>query len=202
MGQLIFLKDRKWSGSTRKAFAFFQTAFFLTILFSGKTFAQSVSKEYKVKAAFLYNFAQFVQWPANTFSNEQEPFVIGILGENPFGTALEKIVHGETIHGRHFLVTHSKRVQDLEHCQMVFITKSERARFGEIMPRLSGKKILTVSEVPGFASRGGVINFYPERNKVRFEINTSAAQREGLKISSQLLNLGRIVEPEISKGGQ
>jgi len=85
---------------------------------------------------------------------------------------------------------------------MIFISKSDRARLAEILPRLSGRQILTVSEAPGFASRGGIINFYLEGNKVRFEINPAAARRDGLKISSQLLNLGKIVEPEISKDGQ
>lgn len=174
---------------------------FLAIFFSAQTFAQPVAKEYQVKAAFLYNFAQFVQWPSGTFSSADEPFVIGVLGENPFGTALEQTVNGESIRGHRFKIVHSRRIQDVEHCHMVFISKSERARLPEIMQRLAGRKILTVSEVPGFASRGGVINFYPEGSKVRFEINPAAAQREGLKISSQLLNLGKIVEPEISKGG-
>lgn len=181
---------------------FIYFALFFSALFCGKTLAQPVSREYQVKAAFLYNFVQFVEWPPNTFENAESPFRIGILGEDPFGPALDQIVRGESIHGHRIEIVRSRHVQELEHCQMIFISRSDRGRLAEILQRLGGRQILTASEVPGFAARGGIINFYLEGNKVRFEINPSAARREGLKISSQLLNLGRIVEPEVSKGGE
>jgi hypothetical protein len=174
---------------------------FGAIFISGFVSAQPVSKEYQVKAAFLFNFAQFVQWPESTFTNSAEPFNIGILGDDPFGPALEQMVRGESIHGHSFVIVRSRRVQDLEHCEIVFITKVERGHVGDDLARLSGKRILTVSELPGFASHGGDINFFLEGSKVRFEINPAAAQHDGLKISSQLLNLGKIVEPELSKDG-
>ncbi len=157
--------------------------------------AQSTaSREYQLKAAFLFNFAQFVEWPTNTFTNVEEPFIIGILGEDPFGKALDETVQGETIQKHKLVIVRSRRAEDLAACQILFISKSEKNRVAEILPKLTARKILTVSEVQGFASHGGVINFFLEGNKVRFEINPATAQREGLKISSQLLSLGKIIE--------
>jgi len=162
--------------------------------------AQSASKEYQLKAAFLFNFAQFVEWPADAFPNAESPFYIGVLGDNPFGTALEETVRGESIQGHKIMVLNSRHLQELEKCQIIFITRVERARIGEVLSKLKGRKTLTVGETPGFAQRGGMINFYVEGNKLRFEINPAAAHQEGLKISSQLLSLGRIVEPDATKG--
>jgi len=158
-----------------------------------------VSKEYQVKAAFLFNFAQFVEWPPAAFADAAAPFCIGILGDDPFGTALDQTLQGETIHNRKLIVERSRRVEDLKDCQIIFISKSEKGRVFEILSQLNARPALTVSEVEGFTRRGGGINFYREGNRVRFEINPGAAQREGLKISSQLLSLGKIVESEPAK---
>ncbi|MDB6019022.1 MAG: YfiR family protein [Pedosphaera sp.] len=162
----------------------------------------AASKEYQIKSAFLFNFAQFVEWPANTFTNAEAPFCIGILGEDSFGRALDETIQGETIQNHKLLIQRSQRLEDLQACQLVFISKSEKGRVAEVLSKLGDRRILTVSELPGFASRGGMINFYLEGKKVRFEINPAAAQREGLKISSQLLSLGKIIEPEPPKGGR
>ena len=158
---------------------------------------QAQSKEYQLKAAFLFNFAQFIEWPALT--NSDTPFRIGVLGDNPFGPALEETVQGEAVKNHKIVVQHAQSVADLKNCQMIFISKSEKKRVPDILSRLDSGAILTVSEVEGFAANGGVINFYLDGKKVRFEINPAAARREGLKISSQLLSLGRLVEP--SGGG-
>jgi hypothetical protein len=155
-------------------------------------FAQP-SREYQVKAAFLLNFAQFVEWPAATFAATNQPFTVGVLGDDPFGPALEQTVQGETIHGHPVVLRRASRPEDLKDCQLIFISKSEHARFGDILPQCTGRGILTVSEFPGFAAHGGMINFYLDGKKVRFEINPTAAQHEGLRVSSQLLNLGKIV---------
>lgn len=194
--------ERCMSGVSRKRGASSLLGLFiLTFILLTSRFVHAQTKEYQVKAAFLFNFAQFVQWPTNAFPNAEAPFTIGILGDNPFGRALEETVRNESVQGHRIVVSHSQQLQDVEHCQMVFISKSERGHVGEILSRFAGRNILTVSELPGFANRGGVINFYPEGTKVRFEINAAAAQRERLKISSELLSLGKIVEPELSKGG-
>jgi hypothetical protein len=153
------------------------------------------TKEYQVKAAFLYNFAQFVAWPETSFTNADEPFRIGVLGDNPFGKDLVETVRGETIHGRPMTIQESRRAESLTNCQIVFITNAEAGHLDEIFAKLGSRPVLTVSEIPGFAQRGGVINFYREGSKVRFEINPEAAEKNGLKIGSELLTLGKIVHP-------
>jgi hypothetical protein len=169
----------------------------LLIMAPGRTIGQTqASKEYQIKAAFLFNFVQFIEWPPTAFTNATAPFRIGVLGENPFGQALEEIVKNESIRNRSLVIKYSRRVEDMEDCQLVFIGKSEKGRLAELLPKLNFKEKLIVSEIEGFARRGGMINFYLEGSKVRFEINQEAAQREGLKISSQLLSLARIIKSE------
>ena len=165
----------------------------LCLLMLAPAALQAQTKEYQVKAAFLFNFAQFVDWPENAFTNADEPFCIGVLGDDPFGAALEQIIQGETIDGHKMTVQHSRLVVDLKNCQVVFVSKSEKGHIGEILPELGSRPVLTVGDIPGFARGGGDINFFLEGNKVRFEINPNAAQANGLKISSQLLSLGKIV---------
>ena len=157
-------------------------------------FAQATSKEYQIKAAFLFNFIQFVQWPPTVFKNADDPFRIGVLGQDPFNAALEDTVQGETISNHKIIVEHAMQVDDLKNCELIFISKSEKKHVPEILSALDDKPILTVSEIEGFAERGGGINFYLEGKKVRFEVNPDAAQHDGLKMSSQLLSLGKIIE--------
>lgn len=153
-----------------------------------------VSKEYQVKAAFLYNFLQFVEWPDTAFPDAQAPLGIGVLGENPFGNVLDEIVAGEIIRNRTVVVRRTFDIEALNHCNVIFISASEAARLEEIMPRLQAKAILTVSEIERFTERGGTIRFYLEGKKVRFEINPAIAHAHGMKMSSQLLSLGTVVE--------
>ena len=157
-------------------------------------FAQATSKEYQIKAAFLFNFMQFVEWPPTVFKNANDPFRIGVLGQDPFNAALEDTVQGETISNHKIIVEHAMQVDDLKNCQLIFISKSEKKHVAEILSALDDKPVLTVSEIEGFAERGGGINFYLEGNKVRFEVNPDAARHDGLKVSSQLLSLGKIIE--------
>jgi hypothetical protein len=172
----------------------------LRILMSLTAFAQReapaqvpVPNEYQVKAAFLFNFVQFVEWPPRAFTNSDTPICIGVLGEDPFGTALEEAVRGETVQNRKLIVQRSRRVENLKDCQLIFISKSETERLPGILGELDPVPALTVSETQGFAQRGGIINLYLAANKVRFEINPAAARRKGLKISSELLSLGKII---------
>ena len=151
------------------------------------------SKEYQIKAAFLFNFAQFVEWPSAAFADSQTPISIGVLGDDPFGAVLDQTVQGETIHSRKLVVQRSRRLEDLKGCHLLFISKSEKSRVGDILSGLGSSSVLTVSETESFARRGGIINFYLDGNKVRFEINAQAAQQKGIKISSQLLKLGKAV---------
>jgi hypothetical protein len=166
---------------------------FLCLLALTPRAALAQSREYQVKAAFLFNFAQFVEWPDDTYSATNTPFCIGILGDDPFGTALDQTVQGETIGGHKLVVQRSRQIADLQNCQIIFVSKSEKKRLAEILSALSSRPVLTVSEMEGFARSGGVINFYLEGTKVRFEINPTAVQNERLKISSQLMSVGKIV---------
>ena len=130
--------------------------------------------EYDVKAAFLNKFSQFVKWPGS-----RPGMTVGILGEDAFGDALERMMK----------VRRSKRVEDLKGCQIIFISKSERGNIGAILESLAGANILTVGETEGFAKQGGAIGFVLVGSTVRFEINAGAARRAGLNIDSQLLRL-------------
>lgn len=192
------IPDRYFSGILRFLFL----AIVTLVLVASRSVAQPASKEHQVKAVFLFNFTQFIEWPESAFPNAETPFRIGILGEDVFGKGLDKLVEGETIQKHKLAVERSQKLEDLQNCQLIFISKSEKARAAEILSKLKGKPVLTVSELPGFASQGGMINFYLDGSKVRFEINPATSQRVGLKISSQLLSLGKIVESEPSSAGK
>ncbi len=158
-----------------------------------QTSAMAASKEYEVKAAFLFHFTQFVEWPDSAFADPNAPFCIGVLGDDSFGGALDEIVKDESV-GRHkIVIKRSRQTADLKGCQILFISNSEKDHVAQILSSLDDSGILTVGETDGFAGQGGIINFYLEENKVRFEINPGTAKHHGLKISSQLLGLGRIV---------
>ena len=164
-------------------------------------FAQSPdasdSSEYLIKAGFIFNFAKFVEWPSNAFAQPDSPIVIGILGTDPFGTIIDKIVQDKKIGTRGFVVKRLKwgaDLKELRECKILFIGASERAHMDELVQMLRGLPILTVGETPGFAERGGVIRLVLEDNRVRFEVNVDAAHQAGLTISSRLLTLARIIQ--------
>lgn len=161
----------------------------------------TASREYQVKAAFLFNFLQFVEWPAATFPSADSPIRIGILGDDPFGPALDAVVRDENVHGRRLVILRSQRTEDLQTCHLLFICKSEQRRVEGILSRLAARPVFTVSEINGFARQGGIVALYADGRKIRFEINMGAARRSDLKLSSQLLELGRIVGAETGAGG-
>ena len=154
----------------------------------------SVSSEYLIKAGFIYNFANLVQWPSNAFAQPDSPIVIGILGEDPFGTILDRVLEGKKVNGRAFRVKRLRSVPDLKECHIVFVSSSEMSRLAEAIHLVKGMPILTIGEIPGFARRGGIINLILEDNKVHFEVNVEAAKEADLNISSRLLALARIVQ--------
>jgi len=156
--------------------------------------------EYQIKAAFLYNFAKFVEWPPDAFADPHAPIVLGIVGEDPFGGVLDKIVLGKTVNGRGLVIKRLKLGPDLRNCHILFLNSSEKKHLAPILESLQGSSVLTVGETDRFAQSGGVINFIFEENKVRFEINSETAARAGLKISSKLLALARIVTNQPNGG--
>lgn len=147
--------------------------------------------EYQVKAAFLYNFAKFVDWPAEAFTDSNAPLVIGVIGDDPFGGALDQAVSGKSIGGHWLNVRRLKWGQDLRSCHILYISSSERRRLPQIIQSLRGASVLTVGDVEEFNQQGGIINFILESNKVRFEINSRAADQARLRISSKLLALAK-----------
>lgn len=150
--------------------------------------------EYQIKAAFLYKFAKFVQWPEEAFINNPKEIVIGILGQDPFGEDLNRTVQGKTIHGREIVVRRSHHLEKMQDCQILFISDSEEMHFSRIFSHLHTANVLTIGDTEGFCEKGGIINFIRKENKIHFEINISAAKAAGLKLSSKLLNLAKIVE--------
>jgi hypothetical protein len=153
--------------------------------------AESDASEYQVKAAFLYNFARFVDWPAGSLSDSI--FVLGVVGDDPFGSSLDRVVDDKTIRGRNIVVRRYKRASDIQTCHLLFISESERDNVGKILDRVEKRPILTVSEIDGFIARGGMINFTIESKRVRFDINSGAAERVDLRVSARLLQLARNV---------
>lgn len=151
------------------------------------------ANEYEVKAAFLYNFAKFVEWPASAWSSPKQPFTFCVLGKDPFGSALDDAVVGKTIADRPISVVRAGRIKDLPECQIVFVSTSESLKSPEILAGLRGRNVLVVGEAEDFACSGGTIQFVLEGNHVRFAINPDAAERAKLKISSKLLALAVVV---------
>jgi hypothetical protein len=149
--------------------------------------------EYQVKAVCLYNLTQFTDWPPGTFSASNAPIVIGIVGEDPFGQTMDAVVSGEVVRGHPLIVRRLSADDNLEACQVVFICRSEKKRVPEILKRLQGSPVLSVSEINGFAEEGGMVNLLVPEKTVKIEINQGAAEQAGLKISSKLLNLAHLV---------
>ncbi len=151
--------------------------------------------EYQLKAVFLFNFAQFVEWPTRAFSGPTTPLVIGVLGEDPFGAYLDELVRGEKIGDRPLVVRRYHRVEDLTDCHILFICRSEARDLDRIIASLKGRSVLTVSDVDTFTRQGGMVRFALEDGRIRLRINVEAAKACGLKISSKILRPGTVVTP-------
>ena len=167
---------------------------------AGDAAPATLSTEYRVKAGFLFNFPQFVEWPARAFRDASAPIVIGILGDDPFGRYLDELVAGEKIGERPLVVQRFRRVEDIADCHILFISHSEAGSFEKIFARLRERSVLTVGEDDGFARIGGMVRFTIENNKVRLRINRATAEAGGLTISSKLLRLATLVST--AKGEQ
>ena len=149
--------------------------------------------EYQVKAAFLLNFARFVEWPPDAFDGDKTPITFCVFRQNPFGSALDEITQGKTINNRGLVVRHVQDLPDLKSCQLVFVSDAENQYLPAILDTLKASSALVVGESEGFAERGGGIQFYLEADKVRFSVNVDATKRARLNVSSKLLALARIV---------
>ena len=164
----------------------------MLILFLGEhTFAQSNAEEYQVKAIFLYNFTQFIDWPEKAFKNPEEPFIIGIIGEDPFGNYLDETVRGEFIGTHPIMIKRCNDVRSALTCHMLYINTTDREWLRTILNSVSEKNILTVSDDPSFNKLGGIIRFYTEDNKIRLQINLPRSKEAQLSISSKLLSVAK-----------
>ncbi len=156
-----------------------------------------ISREYPIKAAYLYNFGRYVEWPAASFGEKDAPFVIGIGGEEGIGEILDSIAHEKKLEGRSIVIKRFNSSADFSACHILFISRSvSEAEEERFLAKARGNPILVVGEKPEFLSRGGIINFTVEDNKVRFEISPKDAKIAGLKISAKLLSLAKIADHE------
>jgi hypothetical protein len=169
------------------------TAAFLCISFAASPARAGATREYDLKAAFLFNFAQFVEWPAEAFSDASAPFIIGVLGEDPFGRSLDEIVAHEAVRNRKIAVRRYRNVQEISTCHILYIGGSEASSLSRILAQLDGRPILTVGDTDLFTTHHGIIQFLVVENKLRLRINVEAARMAKLSISSQLLRQAEIV---------
>ncbi len=152
--------------------------------------------EYEVKAAYIFSFTKFINWPKTTFTLSNPPFVVGIYGDDPFGLILDKIFEGKTIKGRKLVIEHYYKPEEINNCNVLFISKSVRGRIDltNVINVVQEKSILTIGDnIQEFCELGGIINFTRQYAKHRFEINKNAANRADITISSKLISLANII---------
>ena len=163
------------------------------LLASGVSLLAQPPPEYQVKAVFLFNLAQFVDWPPRAFPDPGSPLVIGVLGEDPFGSYLDETLRGETVRNRPLVLQRYRRISEIKVCHVLFISRSETSRLDQIFAALRGRSVLTVGDADDFITRGGMIRLVTEKGKIRIRIHIDAVRGAGLMISSKLL---RLAQPE------
>ena len=156
--------------------------------------------EYQVKATYLYNFGRFVTWPSSATAAKTDVFSICVLGQDPFGPILDSTVAGETLEGKSLKVKRISTPREAGGCRILFISSTEEHHLKEILATLDESCVLTVSDMPAFSRRGGMIQFVLEGDRVRFEINLTRAETAGLTLSSQLLKVATAVRKEAPPG--
>jgi hypothetical protein len=152
------------------------------------------SRENQVKAVFLFNFTQFVEWPSSSFNDPDSPFVIGILGRDPFGNYLDETIYGEKMQNHPLVVERYKDLSELKNCHMLFIGQDDPQKIKAVLDIMSKRHTLTVSDSDNFASFGGMIRFFTQDNKTRLQINLPKTKNAELNISSKLLRVAEIIE--------
>lgn len=177
--------------ANRSVLAWVMALVIVGILFgvSGLSAQKSKPQEYEVKATYLFNFARFVEWPPSSAAAKSDSFAICVLGQDPFGPALDAIVAGESIDGKAVLAKRVSKPQDAVSCRVLYISSSEDSRLKEVLAALDKSGVLTVSDIPQFSQRGGMIEFTLQGNNVRFEVNLAIAENTGLTLSSELLKV-------------
>ncbi len=159
----------------------------------GTARADEISQEYKLKAAFLVNFSRFITWPEQSFAPGQQDFTLCVVGKNPFGTMLQA-VEGQKINGRNLRIVYADSFQKLPQCHMLFISRSEKSDLDSILSRTVQQPVVTVSDIPGFVSFGGSIEFVTKDDRLSFVINHSVLKKRGIQASASMLDLAASVQ--------
>lgn len=145
--------------------------------------------EYEVKAAFIYNFARYVEWPSSAFAGPTDPIRLCILGDDPFGEIVDRTLRGKTVAQHPFVVLRIEEIEKTRGCHIVFVSRAESERLGAVLAAVHGRPVMTIVDVEGAVQRGAILNFVLRDGRVRFAVNTGSAQRSGLSLSSQLVKL-------------
>jgi hypothetical protein len=172
------------------AIALFATAF--------TAHATAVNAEYQLKAVFLFNFLQFVDWPADAFADAHSPIYVCVLGTDPFGSELDNVMAGERLDGRPIVVERHTDVAEITHCHLVFISQDSERRRRQSLAALESMPILTVGDVDDFAAQGGIIELDVQNNRIKLLVNLQAATQAQLRVSSKLLRKSQIVASGVS----
>jgi hypothetical protein len=167
-------------------------ALYLCLVLVASNEAAEPPREYQVKAAFIYHFAQFVEWPADAFESEHAPIIICIVGHDPFRGALDEAIRDKTVAGRRLIIRRHAALVDIPPSHIFFVSAADQQNFAEMRRQIGGHPTLTIGEHDAFSRAGGMIRLFTDENKVRFEINPKAAERARIKISARLLKLAKI----------
>ena len=201
---ILILKNLCRMGRDRFSRSNFQAqataALVLVLLFSpgffSNGYSQPISREYPLKAVFLFNFTQFTAWPSNSFVETNSPFVIGILGDDPFGPVLDETLQAESWNGHQFVVRRDVKLGNVNACHLLFVSRSEVKKLPAIAASLKGKPILTVADFDNPESRDIMIQLYTEKNRIRFKINLDLLKDSNLAMSSKLLRVAKVETSE------
>ncbi|HXR92106.1 MAG TPA: YfiR family protein [Steroidobacteraceae bacterium] len=185
--------ERKRAASMHRVRAFLRSGWLALLLAGNCALAGAVPGEYQVKAVFLFNFTHFVEWPADAFAGPAAPFVIGVLGRDPFGAALDEAVRGESVNGRPLVIQRYSGIADLKPCQILFIDRSIDGEMEKALASLGHQRTLTVSDLDSATPRAVIIRFLNENQKIRLQINVDSARNAGLTISSKLLRPAQVI---------
>jgi hypothetical protein len=179
--------------SRRAAFSLYLATIVATVPTPGVSAQAGRPQEYQVKAAYLYSFGKFVEWPAAAPAASEKSFTVCVLGQDPFGRTLDQGVTDVVVRDEPVVVRRLSRPEDARTCHILFVSASEDQRLRPILETLAGQNVLTVGETPRFVERGGAVEFTMEGNRVRFRVNLAAAERAGLILSSELLRVASAV---------
>jgi hypothetical protein len=164
----------------------------LALLIAPLQAAPASQSEYALKSVFLYNFCRFIDWPDSAFASPNEPLIIGIIGDDPFGSLLNEAIEGEKYHNRPIRIDHFRTPADIKRCHLLFVSHVGAGRLDPILAAVAGKSVVTVSETEDFLNRGGMITLTAQQNRIRLRINPAALQAANLAVSSKLLRVAEI----------